>query len=96
MQVYPGPLFIPETVPSDAPPAFLIAANDDACCSVTVVSLLGKYRQSKVSVEAHILAHGDHGFNMGYRSSLQSVKTWPQLMTYWLQDNKWLQPAVKK
>ena len=96
MQVYPGPLFIPETVPSDAPPAFLIAANDDACCSVTVVSLLEKYRQSKVSVEAHILAHGDHGFNMGYRSTLQSVKTWPQLMTYWLQDNKWLQPAVKK
>jgi acetyl esterase/lipase len=93
MQVYPGPLFIPEMVPPDAPSAFLIAANDDACCSVTVVSLLEKYRQSKVPVEAHILAHGDHGFNMGYRSSLQSVKTWPQLMENWLQDNKWLGPA---
>jgi acetyl esterase/lipase len=88
IQIYPGPLNIPETVPHDAPPAFLLAANDDTCCSVTVLSLLEKYRLSKASVEAHILAHGDHGFNMGYRSSLQSVKTWPQLMTNWLLDSK--------
>jgi acetyl esterase/lipase len=88
VQIYPGPLNIPDSIPHDAPPAFLLAANDDACCSVTVVSLLEKYRQSKISVEAHILAHGDHGFNMGYRSSLQSVKTWPQLLTNWLLDAK--------
>ena len=88
MQIYPGPLNIPDSIPQNAPPAFLLAANDDACCSVTVVSLLEKYRKAKVSVEAHILAHGDHGFNMGYRSSLQSVKTWPQLMANWLLDNK--------
>ena len=90
MQVYPGPLFIPNMVFSTAPPAFLIAGNDDACCSVTIISLLEKYRASKVSVEAHILAATDHAFNMGYRSSRESVKNWPQLMTYWLRDNKWL------
>ncbi len=88
MQVYPGPLNVPETIPPDAPPAFLLAANDDTCCSVTVVNLLERYRRSKASVEAHIIAHGDHGFNMGHRSSFQSVKTWPQLMTNWLQDAK--------
>ncbi len=88
MQIYPGPLNIPDSIPQDAPPAFLLAANDDACCSITVINLLEKYRQSKASVEAHILAHGDHGFNMGYRSNLQSVKTWPQLMTNWLKDAK--------
>ncbi|HEX3079204.1 MAG TPA: alpha/beta hydrolase, partial [Puia sp.] len=33
MQVYPGPLFIPESVPADAPPAFLIVADHDTCCS---------------------------------------------------------------
>jgi acetyl esterase/lipase len=88
IQIYPGPLNIPDSVPHDAPPAFLLAANDDACCSITVINILEKYRQAKVPVEAHILAHGDHGFNMGYRSSLLSVKTWPQLMTNWLQDNK--------
>jgi acetyl esterase/lipase len=86
MQVYPGPLNIPDIIPENAPPAFMIAANDDTCCSVTVINLLEKYRKSKVSIEAHILAHGNHGFNMGYRSSLKSVKTWPQLMTNWLFD----------
>jgi acetyl esterase/lipase len=96
MQIYPGPLNIPDSIPQDAPPAFLLAANDDTCCSVTVIHLLEKYRQAKVSVEAHILAHGDHGFNMGYRSSLRSVNTWPQLMANWLLDNKWIsQPAIR-
>ncbi len=88
MQVYPGPLFIPDSVPATAPPAFLIAGNEDACCSMTVISLLEKYRAAKVSVEAHIIARANHAFNMGYRSDLQSVKNWPTLMTYWLFDNK--------
>jgi len=88
IQVYPGPLFIPVTVPASAPQAFLIAGNEDACCSVTVISLLEKYRAAKVSVEAHIIAQADHAFNMGYRSNLQSVKTWPLLLTNWLADNK--------
>jgi acetyl esterase/lipase len=98
MQVYPGPLFVPETVPYDAPPAFLIAADHDTCCSVSVMRLLEDYRKSKASVEAHIMAHGDHAFNMGYRSGFQSLKTWPQLMTNWLLDSKLIKedPAQKK
>lgn len=93
IQVYPGPLFIPETVPPGAPPAFLVAGNEDVCCSVTVISLLEKYRASKVSVEAHIIARADHAFNMGYRTSLLSVKAWPGLMADWLRDGKWI-PSV--
>jgi acetyl esterase/lipase len=93
IQVYPGPLFIPDAVPAGAPPAFLVAGNEDACCSVTVISLLEKYRASKVSVEAHIIARADHAFNMGYRSSLQSVKVWPDLMTDWLRDGKLIPPV---
>ena len=88
IQIYPGPLFIPDRVPPSAPPAFLIAGNQDSCCSVTVISLLEKYRLARVSVEAHIIANADHGFNMGYRSDLQSVKSWPQLLKNWLQDAK--------
>ncbi len=88
IQIYPGPLFIPGRVPSWAPPAFLIAGNEDSCCSITVISLLEKYRLARVSVEAHIIAHADHGFNMGYRSDLQGIKSWPQLLTNWLLDNK--------
>jgi acetyl esterase/lipase len=86
--VYPGPLGVPDVVPSDAPPAFLIAADDDECCSPPVIKLLEKYREARVPVEAHILAHGNHAFNMGYRSDLRSVKSWPQRLADWLEDSK--------
>jgi len=84
--VYPGPLGVPQTVPKDAPPAFLLAANDDPCCAVPVVKLLERYREAKVPVEAHIISGGNHGFNMGDRSNLQAIKTWPQRMADWMGD----------
>ena len=90
--IYPGPLFLPDTVPADAPPAFLLAANDDTCCSASTISLLEAYRKAKVPVEAHLLTRGGHGFNMGDRSSLRSVNTWPQRMADWLWDNNILKP----
>src|SRR6185312_2026228 len=34
IQIYPGPLYVPDVVPAEAPPAFLLAANDDPCCAV--------------------------------------------------------------
>lgn len=96
IQIYPGPLFIPDALPVDAPPAFLLAANDDACCSVSVVKLLDRYRAARVPVEVHIYARGDHGFNMGNRSKLQSINAWPQRMADWLTDNNYLNPAKKE
>ncbi len=87
MLVYPGPLFIPDSVSSDAPPAFMVAANDDECCSAPIVSLLQKYRAAKVPVEVHLYAQGNHAFNMGKRSLLASIHTWPQRMADWLADN---------
>ncbi len=90
MLVYPGPLGIPDKIPADAPPAFLLAANDDPCCAVTTVDLLTKYREAKRPVEAHLLTRGDHGFNMGNRSQLQAIKSWPQRMADWLLDSGYL------
>ncbi|MDB5012900.1 MAG: Endo,4-beta-xylanase, partial [Daejeonella sp.] len=96
--VYPGPLGVPETIPADAPPAFLVAANDDICCSPPIVSLLQKYRAAGVSVEAHIYAQGSHAFNTGIRSKFQSLKAWPQRLADWFVDNNYFNPApaVKK
>ena len=88
--IYPGPLGIPDSVASDAPPAFLMAANNDECCSEPIVSLLKSYRKAKVSVEAHIFAMDKHGFNMGNRSKFNSIKTWAQRLTDWLNDTGWL------
>jgi len=87
IQIYPGPLGIPASVPADAPPAFLAAANDDECCSGPTVKLFEAYRAAKAPVELHIFARGGHGFNMGYRSKLDSLKAWPQRLSDWLNDN---------
>jgi len=84
--VYPGPGFIPDVIPPDAPPAFLLAANDDSCCSVSIVKILEGYRRAKVPVEMHLFQQGDHAFNMGQRSKLISIKTWPQRLADWLSD----------
>jgi acetyl esterase/lipase len=96
VQIYPGPGFIPDEIPADAPPIFLLAANDDICCSPSVVKLLEGYRKAKAPVEAHILERGDHGFNMGNRSKLKAVNTWPQRLADWLADNNFFKPTMER
>jgi acetyl esterase/lipase len=86
MLVYPGPSGIPDIIPGNAPPAFLLVANDDVWCSPAVMKIIQGYRQAGVSVEAHILAQGKHAFNMGNRSTLSSIKSWPQRMGDWMSD----------
>lgn len=87
MLVYPGGQ-PPEKIPADAPPAFLICANNDEYgCDKVTMSLLQKFREAKVPVEAHILAQGKHAFNMGNRSPLAAVRNWPQRMADWLADS---------
>lgn len=88
--VYPGPLAVPDTILSNAPPLFMIAANDDECCSEPVVKLLQLYRKAKVRTEVHLYAQGKHAFNMGKRSQLKSINTWPQRMADWLLDSGYL------
>ncbi|GAC1418534.1 MAG: alpha/beta hydrolase [Flavisolibacter sp.] len=94
MLIYPGPLAIPETIPGDAPPAFLLAANNDPCCAISVVQLIEGYRKANRPMEAHLYAQGSHGFNMGYRSKLASIKNWPQRMADWMMDNHILNPSL--
>jgi acetyl esterase/lipase len=93
MLVYPGPLGVPDSVLADAPPAFMVAANNDTCCSAPIISLLQKYRAAHVPIEVHLFAQGDHAFNMGTRSKLKSIQTWPQRMADWMADNNILHPA---
>jgi acetyl esterase/lipase len=96
VQVYPGPGYVPESIPSDAPPAFLVAANDDACCSLPLIQLLQRYREAKVPVEMHMYARGDHAFNMGTNRKLKSINNWPHRLADWLEDSNILQPERKK
>ena len=88
--IYPGPLGIPEQLPSDAPPAFFLVANDDRGHVEPVMRLVEKYRAASRPVELHLYARGGHGFNLGGRSKLNSIRSWPQRMTDWLGDNGFL------
>jgi acetyl esterase/lipase len=93
--IYPGPLGIPDRIPADAPPAFLLVANDDRGAARTVAGLLQKYRDAGAPVEAHIFARGGHAFNMGNRSQLESLRRWPQRMADWMADNGILDPSKR-
>jgi acetyl esterase/lipase len=94
MLVYPGGK-APDTIPPDAPPAFLLVANDDDYgCDKTTLEIYQKMRAAGVRVEAIFLAQGRHAFNMGDRSSLVTVKTWPQRMADWLSDSGYLSPTA--
>ncbi len=91
--IYPGPLGIPETIPKDAPPAFLLVANDDRGASRVIARLFQKYRDAGVPVEAHVFARGGHAFNMGNRSKLETLKNWPKRLSDWMADSGYLEPA---
>jgi len=88
--IYPGPVGIPDRIPADAPPAFILAADDDECCSAPPVELLAKFRAAKVPVEFHLFQSGGHAFNMGFRTEKAAIKVWPERLRDWLADNGWL------
>ncbi|HZK65865.1 MAG TPA: alpha/beta hydrolase [Puia sp.] len=88
--IYPGPLAVPDSIPANAPPTFLLAANGDPCCSESIVRLLLLHRMAKVPVEMHLYQNGTHAFNMGKRSEYVSLKSWPGRLADWLRDDGWL------
>ena len=85
--IYPGPLGVPEVVPTNTPPAFFLAANDDLEPARTITDLVQKYRLAAVPAEVHLFTQGGHAFNMGNRSKLATIKGWPQRMADWMADN---------
>ncbi len=80
--VYPG--FKPGTVtvPKDAPPTFLVCADDDRSHVVTTANLYLDLEKQGVSAEMHIYASGGHGFGM--RPSASPVGTWPDRLKDWM------------
>jgi endo-1,4-beta-xylanase len=86
--VYPG--FRPGTitVPKDAPPTFLVCADDDRSHVVTTVNLYLDLEKQGVPSEMHIYASGAHGFAM--RPSALPVATWPDRLKQWMADRKLL------
>ena len=88
--VYPG---FPKgmiTVPKDAPPTFLVCADNDPSHVVTTVNLYLDLEKQGVPSEMHIYATGKHGFGLRAPSTMP-VSTWPDRLKDWMIDCKLLQ-----
>lgn len=84
--VYPGPAGIPDVIPADAPPLFLVGAADDEYVADVMFDLPRRYHAAHASIETHVFAQGRHAFNMGQRSGFVAVRNWPQRLAEWLED----------
>ena len=84
----------PQTITADAPPSFLIVANDDEYgCDKVTLGIFEKLRAAGVRTEAVFLAQGKHAFNMNERPNLLTVMHWPQQLADWMHDSGFLSPS---
>lgn len=88
--LYPGHLWIegrlnPEIrVTSEAPPTFLLQAEDDPVDSVeNSLVYHAALKTLRVPLEIHLFAEGGHAF--GLRRTKSPITGWPQLVEAWLQ-----------
>ena len=81
--IYPG---TPDdvTAPADAPPMFIVQADDDKTVPPTdhSIRLYEAWRKAGISAELHIYSRGGHGFGM--RKHNLPVDTWPDRFRDWL------------
>jgi acetyl esterase/lipase len=71
------------TVPTDAPPHFLLHAEDDDAVPVAnTLRFRAALLERKIPVEMHLFAEGGHGF--GLRKAVgKPVEVWPDLWRAW-------------
>jgi acetyl esterase/lipase len=87
--VYPGYRPGSITVPKNAPPTFLVCADDDRSHIPATVNLYLDLQKQGVSAEMHIYAGGGHGFGM--KPSALPVASWPDRLKQWMLDRKLIQ-----
>ncbi|MFM2410300.1 MAG: hypothetical protein RL481_1128 [Pseudomonadota bacterium] len=70
-------------IPANAPPHFILHAEDDDVVPVENALLLrAALRAKNIPVETHLFTHGGHGF--GLRKAIgKPVETWPELFLTW-------------
>jgi acetyl esterase/lipase len=96
ISIYPGPVGLPDKLPPDSPPAFLLCANDDDSHAKPIMKMVEQYRTLGLPVELHLYAVGGHGFKLGQNSKFSSIRHWPERMADWLQDAGYLTPVAAK
>ncbi|WP_242922609.1 alpha/beta hydrolase [Caulobacter sp. CCUG 60055] len=79
--IYPG-LLGTLSVPGDAPPMFILAANDDPIGAPDSLKLYAAWRAAERPVELHLYEKGGHGFGMAPQNL--PVDGWKALFEAWL------------
>lgn len=88
--VYPGHLATDDdvlnprvAVPRDAPPTFLVQAEDDVTDGVNQsLVYYNALKKAGVPAEMHLYAHGGHAF--GLRPTRDPITRWPALVDEWM------------
>jgi len=70
-------------VPADAPPHFLLHAEDDDSVPIeNTLRLRAALKARGVRVETHLFEHGGHGFGLR-KTAGKPVEAWPELWRAW-------------
>lgn len=87
--IYPA-VFEAVVAPPDAPPLFLLCANDDDMATAGSLRLYSAWKGVNRPVEMHIYSSGGHGFGMTHRGL--PCDNWIVLFKDWLQMQGLLEP----
>lgn len=79
------------TVPQDAPPLFILCADDDALVARGSARLYAKWKEAGKPAELHIFAKGGHGFGMNHQGL--PVDHWIEQFRDWLGGQGFMKPA---
>ena len=79
------PLF---PIPKDAPPVFLICADDDRSHVEATVKFYLELEANHIPAEMHIYASGGHGFALRPTKTPAPVMGWPERLKEWLAERK--------
>jgi dipeptidyl aminopeptidase/acylaminoacyl peptidase len=73
-----------QNIPGDAPPHFIVHAEDDTAVPVENALLLRAALKAKgISVETHLFRSGGHGFGLRL-STGKPIEAWPDLWRAWV------------
>ena len=73
-------------VPKDAPPVFMVCADDDRSHVEPTVKFYLELEANRIPTEMHIYAYGGHGFGLRPTQKPAPVMSWPERLTDWLAE----------
>jgi len=73
-------------VPKDAPPVFMLCADDDRSHVEPTVKFYLELEGNRIPTEMHIYAYGGHGFGLRPTQKPAPVMFWPDRLTDWLAE----------